>query len=385
MLATGNKEVTMDKLASKKLTKARIALQTGQPFFGYLVTSLEPVEKEDLNPPSMATDGSHLFYHPDFVNDIPFKELVAVCAHEVGHIILWHLPRRHGRQHQRWNIAADYAVNDLLSKEGFILPNGCLINPKYADKSVETIYNELPVKEVEVAVTVDSHGPWSDWGNGNNQSDTGAKTTSDNLQQEWKQRIAGAVNQARMQGSVSSRITSLVEEILQPKLDWKTILPDMITSCAKSNYCLTKPNKKMLWQGIYLPGITGTEIRIAAVIDSSGSISTQDARIVIGHIHGICESYDDYTIWLYTCDTRIQQRWELHPGDPLPKIIQGRGGTSFKEPIEEAAKLPITCLVYFTDMYGTFPKEPYYPVIWLATTDVKAPWGFTIRYKGGAK
>ncbi len=374
----------MDKQASKKLTKARIALQTGHPFFGYLITSLEPVEKTDLNPPTMATDGCRLYYHPDFINNTPFKELVGVCAHEVVHIILWHLPRRQGRQAERWNIAADYADNDLLVKEGFTLPNGCLINPKYADKSVETIYNELPVQEVETSVTIDSHGAWSDWGkdggkDGKEHPVPGKQ--DDNFQQEWKQRIAGAVTQARMRGNVSSRITSLVEEILQPKLNWRAILRDMITSSAKTDYCLMKPNKKMLWQGIYLPGITGNEIRVAVAIDSSGSISDKEVQIFLSELHGICEAYDDYTIWLFVCDTKIHQRFELHPGDPLPKTIKGRGGTSFEEPIKEAGQLPINTMVYFTDMYGRFPKEPYFPVIWVATTDVVAPWGYTIRYE----
>jgi hypothetical protein len=36
--------------------------------------------------------------------------------------------------------------------------------------------------------------------------------------------------------------------------------------------------------------------------------------------------------------------------------------------------------VYLTDMYGTFPnKEPEYPVLWCATSDVVGPFGETLR------
>lgn len=95
---------------------------------------------------------------------------------------------------------------------------------------------------------------------------------------------------------------------------------------------------------------------------------------------GICDAYEEYTIYLMTCDTEIHQRWEIHPFDVLPKVLEGRGGTDFREPLKEAESLPITSLVYLTDLYGTFPdKEPFYPVIWIATTDEKPPWGQVIR------
>ena len=38
------------------------------------------------------------------------------------------------------------------------------------------------------------------------------------------------------------------------------------------------------------------------------------------------------------------------------------------------------CLVYLTDLQGTFPdKPPDYPVLWVTTTDQEAPWGETVR------
>lgn len=369
----------------KQITKARIAMQIHHPFFGYLATSLEPVAKPEMKPPTMATDGTHLFYHPDFVLNIPLSQLSGVIAHEIGHIILNHIPRRQTREPKRWNLAADYADNELVLKDGFVLPEGCLYKEDYAEKSVETIYNELPVKYVDVAVTLDSHEEWNGWGgNGKDQGDQGDQGIDDmmpDIEQQWRERVAQAVTQARMRGKVPAHIEQLVGDLLQPRLDWKTILQDMITSCAKSDFTFTRANKKHLWRGIYLPGMTGTEIRIAVVIDSSGSISDEEIVEFLSEVQGICEAYDDYTIWLYVCDARIHQRFELHLGDPLPQTVQGRGGTDFREPLKEAEDKPITSLVYFTDLYGTFPdKEPHYPVIWVSTTDAKAPWGFVIKY-----
>jgi len=37
-------------------------------------------------------------------------------------------------------------------------------------------------------------------------------------------------------------------------------------------------------------------------------------------------------------------------------------------------------LIYFTDMYGEFPKtKPNYDVIWCTTTDRKHSWGDHVR------
>lgn len=367
---------------AKQITKARIGMQIHHPFFGYLAASLEPVERPDMKPPTMGTDGTHLFYHPDFVNNTPLAELAGVIAHEIVHIICNHIPRCQTREPQRWNIAADFVDNDLVFKDGFRLPQGCLHDDAFVNREVEAVYNELPIQWVQASVTLDSHEEWEGWGEGQGegQGEGKGEGTSD-LSQQWRERVAQAATQARMRGKVPAHIETLVGDILQPRLDWKTILSDMVTSCAKSDFCLMPPNKKHLYRGFYLPGMTGTEIRIAVAIDSSGSITNEEIQEFLSEVQGICESYDDYTIWLYVCDARIHQRLELHLGDPLPKTVLGRGGTDFREPFLEAAEKPITSLVYFTDLYGTFPeKEPYYPVIWLATTDAPVPWGFVIRY-----
>jgi len=278
-------------------------------------------------------------------------------------------------------------VNYLVLKE-FELPPGCLQADEYDNKSAEYIYNSIPVEECNVP-TLDSHEEWQDWGNGNAEGkgdgpgdqDGQASGKVDDLEQQWRERVATAATQARMRGKMPGHLEQLVGEILQPKLDWKAMLRDMVTSCAKSDYRLFPSNKKHLWRGFYLPGITGEEIRVAVAIDSSGSISDRWIQEFMSEVKGICDTYEDYTIYGFVCDTQIHQKFELHPFDSLPKTVAGRGGTSFKEPIKEAENLDITTLIYFTDLYGDFPdKAPRFPVIWVCTTDAEAPWGYIIRY-----
>lgn len=371
---------------AKKLIKARVALQFDHPFFGYLALGLTPKEQLDLQPPTMATDGTYLYYHPDFVNEIGLDELMGVIAHEIGHVILNHIQRQQRREHLRWNVAADLAVNYIVLKE-FHLPKGVLSDPDYDNKEAEWIYNQLPIEKINVP-TLDSHEVWKNWGNGDNdQSDQdkaqGVKQGSkaEDAAQRWRELVAQASNQARMRGKLPGHLEQIVGELLEPKLSWRAILRDMVTSAARSDYRLTPPNKKHLWRGFYLPGITGTEVKVGFGIDSSGSIPDIVIKEAFSELQGICEAYEDYTVWGFVCDSVIHQRFELHPGDPIPRTVQGRGGTSFIEPLKEAEKLPISAFVYITDLDGAFPdKEPPFQVIWLATTDRKAPWGYVIRY-----
>ena len=65
-------------------------------------------------------------------------------AHEVMHVVLMHHIRRQERHAEKWNVAADYAINNHLIVNGFILPEGGLVDDQYADMSTEHIYNLLP-------------------------------------------------------------------------------------------------------------------------------------------------------------------------------------------------------------------------------------------------
>lgn len=437
---------------AKKIAQARVSMLIDYPFWGHLALNLELVEKKGMPMPTMATDGSNLYYDPDFVNSCSLGELMGVIAHESGHCALDHIPRRENRDHTRWNIAADLAVNDLLVKEpafhnriNMALPAGALIPGKtpgtdeFVDQYVEFIYSKLPEPIVLTVVTLDSHEEWSEWGKGegqgkgqddkegkekdktgqgksgsdqdkgqkdgagsqdkdqSNSSGQGQKDGDDedhedhDLSQEWRERVAAAATAARMAGRFPGHLETIVGDVLQPKLNWKAILRDMITSCAKSDFRMMPPNKKHLWRGIYLPSLMGEEINIAVGIDTSGSISDDEIGEFLSEVKGICDAYSNYTVYLFACDAQIQEKWELRPFDRLPTKMKGRGGTSYRPVIEAVKKLPpVSSLVYLTDLYPNdgFPEQPFTPVIWVSVSDEKPPWGKLIklpRNNGGKK
>jgi predicted metal-dependent peptidase len=244
-----------------------------------------------------------------------------------------------------------------------------LLNSDWHDETAEWIYNKLP--DATDKKTLDDHGQWKDF---EKDGSSGVK------KQEWKDRIAKAAVDARTRGKLPGKWQTVIDDFLEPKLDWKTILTDTIVNNARNDYRMFPPNKKHLWRGFYLPSMRGEEINIAMYIDVSGSISNEEIREALSEVKGICDQFSDYCIYLRTFDTHITGSWELHPFDTVPRIVTGRGGTDFEEACREAEKLPISTMIIFSDLEAPFPRKPLLPVIWLSVGNTIPPWGMLVDY-----
>jgi len=99
-----------------KLITARVGLLLRHPFFGNLATRMKLIDASDWCH-TLATDGRNFYYNNGFVNKLTPKECEFGFAHEVLHNVFDHLGRREGRDPTLSNIAADYAVNQILKDE----------------------------------------------------------------------------------------------------------------------------------------------------------------------------------------------------------------------------------------------------------------------------
>ena len=125
---------------------------------------------------------------------------------------------------------------------------------------------------------------------------------------------------------------------------------------------------------------------LCLVIDTSGSVGEEEIRGAISLAYSVQKSLK-CKFRIISCDAEVKSDDMLKERDDLINKInkgvvslKGGGGTSFIPPIElvEGANAP-TVMFYITDGYGSFPdRAPSFPVIWLMTTDVIAPWGRTI-------
>jgi predicted metal-dependent peptidase len=83
------------------------------------------------------------------------------------------------------------------------------------------------------------------------------------------------------------------------------------------------------------------------------------------------------------CDSVVHEVYTLSLFEELGDLkFTGGGGTDFRPVFKyiEEHKCNPTLLIFLTDMYGSFPdKEPTYPVVWVSTTEKKAPFGLTLH------
>jgi predicted metal-dependent peptidase len=121
-----------------KIKKATAQIMTRDPFFARLLMGKLRV---DESIPTFATDMKHIFYNPKFSEGMTLDENKGVIIHEVLHIAYRHGFRKGSRNHNRWNIACDYAINLVVIEAGYVLPKEALLDQQYKGMSAEQIYN----------------------------------------------------------------------------------------------------------------------------------------------------------------------------------------------------------------------------------------------------
>lgn len=106
-----------------RITRARIQLCMRKP---YLSTALMrfPLVQADGIIETICTDGYHIFWSESFIDSLTDAELRGVLAHELMHVITQSADRRQERDKHLWNLATDYAINQVLVSCGFRLPGG---------------------------------------------------------------------------------------------------------------------------------------------------------------------------------------------------------------------------------------------------------------------
>lgn len=360
----------MNEEAKLKVTRARIAMIRKQPFFGMLALRLIMVERTDLNPPTAAVDGHRLFYHPDWVMNNDQALVESMIAHEVGHCVFDHIGRRQGRQPRRWNFANDYVVNDVIQDCGFTLGAGWLYSPAFHGMSSDEIYKLLP--EDPPGDQFDSHF-----------DKVGGDLDADINTADWQIAAVQAATAQQAAGKMPGSLKRFIDEILNPKADWRTVLWRFATEVTRDDYSWARMNRRFASIGIYLPGLYSEAMGLFIdAIDTSGSISREVLNAFGSEIKGIRDAVTPTRMINIYCDAAVNHVDEFEHGDEITFDMHGGGGTDFRPPFEYIREkgLEPKCMVYLTDGYGPFPEHaPDYPVLWLMTTDVVPPWGEVVR------
>jgi predicted metal-dependent peptidase len=215
---------------------------------------------------------------------------------------------------------------------------------------------------------------------------------------EFKEALARALDAAeKAQGKVPGNIKRIVEEVLNPQIGWREHIRLLVTGkIGMRRETWTRPNRRRVAMQamsggpmIILPGRTryGCEL-VVCVADNSGSINNKELSVFFGEMAGLLADCNPRTIIVMWVDAELRKVTEVRSAADLAQVRRegspGGGGTDFRPAFEylKDKTLRPDAMIYFTDMYGTFPEEkPRFPVIWCATTDAAAPWGEIVRVK----
>ena len=372
----------------KKILKARIALSLRQPFLASAIMRL-PVRDATRYPwcHTMATDGYHIFYNANWVEKLSQAELRGVLAHEVLHVILQHGSRRLNRNSIVWNIAADHAINLLLLEEGFKLPRGGLANPKFKGMSTEVIYSLIPSVEVYKILRVGrALRGWGQDDDAGSIPEIGAdvidpdgfgvvglrdRDMPDSAQLE--ELCAGLRLEAaeKLQGTSAGYLRSECLSIEESRINWRDVLRGWLVERIKMDWSMWPYSKRHIHRGLFMPSI-GIEApgHIVFAVDTSGSMSDADLAEIFTEIRIFRETFP-CKLTVIQSDASIQSitPYEALDGEEVPKKIKvaGGGGTDFVPVFNWISEnSPEAYLIYATDGYGEFPKDPSSAgVIWL--------------------
>lgn len=387
---------------ASKVSKAKARLLMQHPFFATLLLRTEVLvtntSKGGYPVELAATDGSHIYLNPEFLEKCSVEDTMSVLVHEIGHDSLLHSLRLGARNHDMWNKAGDHAINLMLEDQGFkapaSVPGGWLADTQYKSWSADRIYDALrrdqnaPGKPGQQPQNGKGGQPGpgqpgKDWLHGD-VLPSPAQTPEDQAKamQQAKQRVAAAANMARMAGKLGGELARMVDEFLETKVHWTEVLREYMTKIVKARDNWSRRNRR--FANFYLPTRRSVTMGpIAFIPDTSGSMWGDDMEKICSEMAHCAQQTQPENIRVIWADTKVAGEQVFDPAEfEFSKLEpQGGGGTNMCVPLKYVEQYEPQVVVLMTDGYTPWPSSPTpFPLIIVCTTEVDCPeWAMTIR------
>lgn len=337
---------------------------------------------------SAYTDGVNKKYGLAFLKTVNSNaKLRGLVLHENLHVALKHIPRgvdMWKKDSRIANISADYVVNGIIkdingtvsgSSERIVeLPDGAYQDDMFSNWSMREVFNFL----MKNPPPEGSGGGGDDGGDGDVHDFEGsseltheeAKAMSESIDRALRE---GGILAGRMGGTVPRAIADLLE----PKVDWKEVLREFITSATRGSDETTwrKMNKRYLANDMYVAGYeaeTMGEVTIA--IDTSGSIGSVELTEFASELASICGVCCPERVRILWWDTQVhgEQVFETDYADIATLLKPLGGGGTYVSCVSEYItkhKLNSECVIIFTDGYleNDIRWNISMPSLWLVT------------------
>lgn len=408
----------------KRLLLSRMRILINHGFYGLLL--MHVIFSVDDSTDTAYTDGERIAFSPTFLDGLSDSELDFILMHEILHIVLRHALRDDDKDHLRYDTASDIVVNSIillendcdlqsitLSQSGISMhttPDGQEGNLYTTEEVYEMLSPLLPsIKggssggkqssktsngkqlsrknnktNLSFGNTCDDH---SRWGKSNNNEQM--------LRSKWNNHISEAheAMKNRSCGNIPKLIQRLLDELMKPQIDWRSILNDFVQE-EINNYSFSPPDRRFQNSPFFLPDFNEKDYTVKNIlfmIDTSGSMTNEMITAAYSEVKGAIEQFNGKLRgWLGFFDVAISEPIPFLDIDEFSLIKPvGGGGTNFKIIFDYVSENMLTeppaSIIILTDGYAPFPKETAangIPVLWLLNNDkIKPPWGKIARIR----
>lgn len=379
-----------------RLKKAHIALMKHPEtalYSGVMLMGKSSVEDEKF---TAYTDGVNKRYSREFISKLSDAELRGLVLHENLHVALKHIQRFKKEfkvEPMLINASADYVVNDIIlnlnDKSFLTLPQDRLYDAKYRNWSVREVYEDLKKQR--------QNNNSSQGGNEYKTLDNHDFESSKNMTDAEEKELSGKIDKALREGGIlagrmGAKVPRTIQELLEPKVDWREVLREFVTSATRGSdeYTWRRFNKRLMANDIYMPSMENESIgEVVVAIDTSGSIGGVELTEFASELSAICSVCTPSKVRVLWWDTEVHGEQVFSPENfaNIKDILkpQGGGGTMVSCVSEyiNTKKINAEAVIVFTDGYveSDITWNISTPSLWLITQakDFTPPSGKVVK------
>lgn len=207
---------------------------------------------------------------------------------------------------------------------------------------------------------------------------------------ELNEKIRTAYASAKHRGNMPAGLERIVEEILESKKDWKSLLQVAITETMPFEPSYARPDKKSFASGYYIPHVRKESVEVIVAIDTSGSIRNKELSEFRAVIIAMARQCHNINMTVLICDAKVHRVYPVKNGsikDIMKIKPEGGGGTSHVPVYEwcKKNKQNVRLLINFTDGYTQFPNRKLRVIntLWVLTKDSipveDVPFGMAVK------
>lgn len=370
----------------ESLESALFSFITRHPFYGTLLQQINIEYSEKVPTAGLLYEKKTLqfkmYLNPHFFCSMELPQRVAILAHEVlhfthQHIFRWEVKKQEGQEFQKWNIAADMAINQYIQD---LPPNTIKVeNFKYKDakgvvqpfpkfKTMEEYYQLLEdnpeenKEEMEKYKPIDEH----DW---EELSDEDKERMLREAEKVIKRTIEKTSNTHSLVPDSVKDLLQDIEEKLN-KLNYKEILKRAIKktiSVTDRDHTWKRPSRRY---GMYAKGTENGKLpNLHIYIDTSGSISYTELKVFLGVMDEFLRvGNKNCQLGLWHTNLYYKQKYKLHSN--LQENDLESGGTDPTSCLKDIVKHRPDLSIILTDgHYDSSDINPTTEVIWIISKD----------------